>query len=71
MLDLRGKPDLFGYRLQSTEVGLADEIAAAASALMGQADESRPVIHVRGLPYPLREGSLAELMRPPAEDLFR
>lgn len=71
LVDLRGHPDLFGYRLQSTEVGLADEIAAAASALMGQADESRPVIHVRGVPYPLRDGSLAELLRPAKEDLFR
>ncbi|MCL4368085.1 MAG: coenzyme F420-0:L-glutamate ligase [Actinobacteria bacterium] len=71
LVDLRGRPDLFGYRLQSSEVGLADEIAAAASALMGQADESRPVIHVRGVPYPLRDGSLSELLRPTKEDLFR
>ncbi len=71
LVDLRGRPDLFGYRLQSTEVGLADEIAAAASALMGQADESRPVIHVRGVPYPFRDGSLSELVRPTGEDLFR
>ena len=71
LLDLRGRPDLFGYILQVTQVGLADEIAAAASALMGQADEGRPVIHVRGLPYALREGSVSELIRPPEEDLFR
>jgi coenzyme F420-0:L-glutamate ligase/coenzyme F420-1:gamma-L-glutamate ligase len=71
LLDLRGRPDLYGYRLRITQVGLADEIAAAASALMGQADERRPVVHVRGLPYPLREGSVVELIRPAAEDLFR
>lgn len=71
LLDLRGQPDLFGELLLSTQVGLADEVAAAASALMGQADEGRPVIHLRGLPYPLREGSLAELLRPHQEDLFR
>ena len=71
LLDLRGHPDLFGYILQVTQVGLADEIAAAASALMGQADEGRPVIHVRGLPYALREGSVSELIRPSEEDLFR
>jgi len=71
LLDLRGRPDLFGELLMSTQVGLADELAAAASALMGQADEGRPVIHMRGLPYPLREGSLAELLRPRSEDLFR
>jgi len=71
LLDLRGRPDLFGEPLKITEVGLADEIAAAASALMGQADEGRPFVHVRGLPYPLRDGSLAELLRPKSQDLFR
>ncbi len=71
LLDLRGRPDLFGYRLRVTEVGLADEVAAAASVLTGQADESAPVVHVRGLPYPLRPGTLQELIRPPDQDLFR
>ncbi len=70
LLDLRGRPDLYGYRLQVTEVGLADEVAAAASALMGQADEARPVVHVRGLPYPLREGSIGELIRAEDQNLF-
>jgi coenzyme F420-0:L-glutamate ligase/coenzyme F420-1:gamma-L-glutamate ligase len=71
LLDLRGRPDLFDDPLQTTQVGLADEVAAAASVLMGQADESRPVIHVRGLPYDLREGSLNEILRPKELDLFR
>jgi coenzyme F420-0:L-glutamate ligase/coenzyme F420-1:gamma-L-glutamate ligase len=71
LVDLRGKPDLFGETLQVTQVGLADEIAGAASVLMGQADEGHPVVHVRGLPYPLRNGSLAELLRPEEKDLFR
>ena len=71
LLNLRGRPDLFGYRLQVTEVGLADELAGAASILIGQADEGRPVVHVRGLPYPLREGALDELIRPEELDLFR
>lgn len=71
LVDLRGKADLFGYRLQVTQVGAADELAAAASLLMGQADEGKPVIHVRGFPYPLREGSLQELIRPEQLDLFR
>jgi len=38
---------------------------------MGQAQEKLPVIHVRGLPYPLREGSLAEILREKELDLFR
>ena len=69
--DLRGKPDLFGYQLQVTTVGVADELAAAASLIMGQADEGTPVVHVRGFPYPLRDGSLKELIRPREQDLFR
>ena len=71
LLDLRGRPDLFGDLLRITQVGLADEVAAAASILMGQADEGFPVIHVRGLRYTLREGSLAEILRPEEMDLFR
>lgn len=69
--DLRGKPDLFGYQLQATQVGVADELAAAASLVMGQAAEGTPVVHVRGFPYPLRDGSLEELIRPREQDLFR
>ena len=69
--DLRGKPDLFGYKLQVTQVGVADELAAAASLMMGQAAEGTPVVHVRGFPYPLREASLKELIRPKDQDLFR
>lgn len=71
LLDLRGRADLFGYVLQATQVGLVDEIASAGSILMGQADEGRPVIHLRGLPYDLREGNLQEILRPEKEDLFR
>ncbi len=71
LVDLRGEPDLFSEPLRVTQVGLADEIAAAASAVMGQADEGYPVVHVRGLPYELQEGSLGELLRPEEQDLFR
>jgi coenzyme F420-0:L-glutamate ligase / coenzyme F420-1:gamma-L-glutamate ligase len=69
--DLRGEPDLFGFTLRITQVGIADELAAAASLVMGQAAEGTPVVHVRGFPYPLREGSLQELIRPKEQDLFR
>jgi coenzyme F420-0:L-glutamate ligase/coenzyme F420-1:gamma-L-glutamate ligase len=71
LLDLRGRPDLFGYRLQVTQVGIADELAAAVSLMTGQADEAVPAVHVRGFPYPLREGSLGELIRPKDQDLFK
>jgi len=69
--DRRGEPDLFGRRLQITEVGMADEVAAAASLLMGQAAESAPVILVRGLSLPRREGDARELIRPRDMDMFR
>ncbi len=69
--DLRGQPDLNGRILQVTQVGAADELAAAASLVMGQAAEGTPVVHVRGFPYPLREGGLKELIRPREMDLFR
>jgi coenzyme F420-0:L-glutamate ligase/coenzyme F420-1:gamma-L-glutamate ligase len=71
LLDLRGTPDRGGRRLQVTDVGVADEVAAAASLLMGQAAESRPIVHVRGFPYARRDGSAAELARPEEQDLFR
>jgi coenzyme F420-0:L-glutamate ligase/coenzyme F420-1:gamma-L-glutamate ligase len=71
LVDMRGQPDLFGYQLRITLIAAADELAAAASLVMGQAAEATPVVHVRGFPYPLREGSLNELLRPRDQDLFR
>lgn len=71
IVDKRGNPDLFGYRLQITLIAAADELAAAASLLMGQANEGTPAVHVRGFPYPLCEGSLGELLRPRDQDMFR
>ena len=68
--DLRGQPDLTGRPLQITEVGTADEIAAAASLLMGQAAEGTPVVLVRGVVYVPGDGRLYEILRPPAGDLF-
>jgi coenzyme F420-0:L-glutamate ligase/coenzyme F420-1:gamma-L-glutamate ligase len=71
LVDLRGVPDLFGYQLRITQVAAADELAAAASLMMGQAAELTPAIHIRGFPYPLREGTLQELIRSKELDLFR
>ncbi len=71
LVDLRGRHDLVGRELLATQVGAADELAAAASLVMGQADEGIPVVHVRGFPYPLREAALHELIRPREKDLFR
>ncbi len=70
-LDLRGQRDLFGRPLRVTVVGHADEIASAASVLMGQANEARPVILVRGLGLRTPHHPAAALIRPRQQDLFR
>ena len=71
LVDMRGEPDREGRALQVTQIAVADEIAAAASLVMGQAGEGVPAVLVRGVPYARREGSVTELIRPRAEDLFR
>lgn len=69
--NLRGERDLFQRPLQSTEVALADEIAAAASLIMGQASEGKPVVLVHGL-GPLHSRHTSEaLLRPREQDVFR
>ena len=70
-VDLRGHPDLFGRELLVTETGFADEIAAAAGLLMGQADEATPMVLVRGLAWSAPNVPAAALVRPAEHDLFR
>lgn len=69
--DRRGEVDRHGYILQHTEVGAADEIAAAAGLLMGQAAEGLPVVLIRGLTLPPIEGKASDLIRPKKLDLYR
>lgn len=71
LLDLRGQADLYGRSLRTSMVALADEIAASASLLMGQADEGQPVVVVRGLNLRMGDGQAHDLIRPEQEDLFR
>jgi coenzyme F420-0:L-glutamate ligase/coenzyme F420-1:gamma-L-glutamate ligase len=71
VVDLRGEKDIFGYKMQYTIINTADELAAGASLVMGQLDERVPVVHVRGFPYPLKEGHLPDVLRSEKEDLFR
>jgi coenzyme F420-0:L-glutamate ligase / coenzyme F420-1:gamma-L-glutamate ligase len=71
LVDLRGHPDLFERPLQVTETGFADEIAAAAGLLMGQANEGVPMVLVRGLSWTAPELPAAGLVRPSEHDLFR
>ena len=70
--DLRGEPDLFGVPLEVTDVGFADELAAAAGMVMGQAADRVPAALIRGLDYPVDEDSTAaDLVRPPEMDLYQ
>ena len=71
VVDLRGAPDALGRTMQVTEVAVADELASAAELVMGKS-AGIPVAVIRGAdPTWLRAGSVHELIRPPAEDLFR
>jgi len=69
--DRRGEIDRYGYRLQHTDVGVADEIAAAAGLLMGQAAEGLPAVLLRGLRLPPADGRATDLVRPKDLDLYR
>jgi coenzyme F420-0:L-glutamate ligase/coenzyme F420-1:gamma-L-glutamate ligase len=71
LIDLRGRPDLFGRKLEVSVIGFADEIAATASLVMGQADEAVPVVLIRGLRWSAPESTAASIIRSPNEDLFR
>ena len=71
LLNQIGQPDLFGRRMRVTEVALADEVAAAASLLMGQTDAALPVVHVRGLTWTASATNALALVRPKAQDMFR
>jgi coenzyme F420-0:L-glutamate ligase / coenzyme F420-1:gamma-L-glutamate ligase len=66
-----GTPDLFGRRLRVTEIAVADEIAAAASLLMGQGAEGQPAVLMRGFGWDGPPTSAATLVRPIETDLFR
>ncbi len=72
VVDLRGTADALGREMQVTEVAVVDELAAAAELVMGKAT-GIPVAVVRGVdPTWLRDGSVRdEIVRRPAEDLFR
>jgi coenzyme F420-0:L-glutamate ligase / coenzyme F420-1:gamma-L-glutamate ligase len=69
--NLVGEPDLFGRPLRTTEHAAADEIASAASMIMGQGAEGIPVIHIRGLNLSGSASSAQALIRPKQQDVFR
>ncbi|MCH8926614.1 MAG: coenzyme F420-0:L-glutamate ligase, partial [Proteobacteria bacterium] len=69
--DMIGRKDLFGRTLDVTQTGFADDIAAAASLVMGQADEGLPAVLLRGLAWHEPPSDARALLRPKDEDLFR
>ncbi len=71
LLDLRGAQDRHGNPLRVTEVGIADEIAAAASLVMGQAAQGIPAALVKGLDLDGPASNASALIRDPVKDLFR
>ncbi|MCI0711859.1 MAG: coenzyme F420-0:L-glutamate ligase [Chloroflexi bacterium] len=71
LYDQRGEMDLYGRELQATITAIADEIAAAAGLVTGQADEGQPVVLMRGLMLPDEPpGQAADIIRPPEQDLY-
>jgi len=72
IVDERGNYDLFGNMLKVTQIGIADELAAAASLLMGQAAQKKPVVIIKGYKFqPNKKSKASELIRSESEDLFR
>ena len=69
--DLKGRPDMFGRPLETSEVAVADELAAAASLVQGQAAEATPIVHVRGFPGDGTGMTARALLRAVHQDLFR
>ncbi len=72
VVDLRGTTDAMGRELQVTEIAVVDELTAAADLVMGKATNVAAAV-IRGVdPSWFREGSVRdEIVRSPAEDLFR
>lgn len=71
LVDMRGRSDLFGRKLNVTMVALADQLAAAAVLVMGEAAEAIPAVVVRGVRWQGPSSPVGSLLRPPDEDLFR
>ena len=69
--DRKGERDLFNKPLKSTEVAIGDELASAASILMGESNEGIPVVIIRNAPVPFTDGKGKDLIRPKEEDVFR
>jgi coenzyme F420-0:L-glutamate ligase/coenzyme F420-1:gamma-L-glutamate ligase len=70
LVSLQGRQDAYGRELGTSSIALADEVAAAASLVMGGADERIPAVLVRGVGYDEATDGISTLLRPRARDLF-
>ena len=70
LVDYRGQPDRYGYEMQASVIGVADELAAAAELVMGKI-EHIPVALIRGYSYQPGDGEARTLIRESATDMFR
>lgn len=70
LVDQRGEHDLFGRELRATITPLADELAAAAGLISGQADEGQPVVLIRGVAWTPTDQTAHDLIRPPEQNLY-
>jgi coenzyme F420-0:L-glutamate ligase / coenzyme F420-1:gamma-L-glutamate ligase len=68
--DLRGTADRAGVALRSTQVAVADELAAAANLVRRSKADGIPAVIVRGA-RPVGDGAATELVIPADRDLFR
>jgi coenzyme F420-0:L-glutamate ligase/coenzyme F420-1:gamma-L-glutamate ligase len=70
LVDLRGTADRAGRPLRSTQIAVADELAAAANLVRTGKADGLPVVIVRGV-RPAGDGTATELVMPAERDLFR
>ncbi|MEC3909541.1 coenzyme F420-0:L-glutamate ligase [Sphingobium sp. CR2-8] len=70
LVDRRGEQDRDGRRLEVTQIALADQIASAATLVMGEGAEGVPAALLRGVSFPLGNAGASALIRPVEEDLF-
>ncbi len=70
LADFRGQPDHYDRALQVSTEGVADELAAAATLLMGQGGEGKPVVVVRGINFHDETAAANDLIRAKDTDLF-
>ena len=72
LVNLKGENDMYGNKLKGTEVAVADELASAAGLLMGQSDEKKPIILIKGFNRSTYEVNDAfDLIMNENEDLYR